>query len=354
MIVSANQKNARRAVKRPRPFTAHLFTLLLFCLFIFIFFSCGHADTRFSLNGKFKNMDMAEFYLVNLYEGTIDTLGVQNGRFSYETNIDDTTIMTLIFPNYSELPIIAEPGHDIDIEGDASHLKATTVNGSESNELMTAFRLKTNDMMPPEVVKEAETYIREHAESPVAPYLLRRYFLTAIEPDYPKAYELCSVIRDAQPTRVSVIQLFNQLEGLKALRTDGKLPEFTATDTNGHEVSNNTIKSDINVICLWASWNFDSQSMIRHLGILKKNNPHRLSVIYICLDATPDEGLQYLKSDSTNLYNICDGLMWDSPLVSQLGLAYVPDNIITDSTGTILARSMNSVKLREKIEQLLN
>ena len=70
-------------------------------------------------------------------------------------HINDTTVLALIFPNYSELPIIAEPGHDIDIEGDASHLKATTVNGSESNELMTAFRLKVNDMMPPDVVKEA-------------------------------------------------------------------------------------------------------------------------------------------------------------------------------------------------------
>lgn len=299
-------------------------------------------------------MDMAEFYLINLHEGTIDTLGVQNGKFNYETNIDDTTIMALIFPNYSELPIIAEPGHDIDIEGDASHLKATTVNGSNSNEQMTAFRMKTNDMTPPEVIQEAESFIREHAESPVATYLLRRYFLTAVEPDYPKAYELCTVIRDAQPARVSVVQLFNQLERLQTLRADGKLPEFKATDTNGREVSNNTMRSDINVICLWASWNFDSQSMIRHLGILKKNNPRRLSVIYICLDATPEEGRQYLKRDSLDSPNICDGLMWDSPVISQLGLAYVPDNIVTDSTGTILARSMNSVKLREKIEQLLN
>lgn len=354
MIVSTNQRNAKRAVKRLRSFTAHLLSFYLFISLPFFLFSCGDADTRFSLNGKFKNMDMAEFYLVNLQEGTIDTLGVQNGRFSYETNINDTTILALIFPNYSELPIIAEPGHDIDIEGDASHLKATTVNGSESNELMTAFRLKVNDMMPPDVVKEAETYIREHAESPVAPYLLRRYFLTAVEPDYPKAYELCTVIRDAQPTKVSVVQLFNQLEGLKALRADGKLPEFKATDTNGHEVSNNDMKSDVNVICLWASWNFDSQSMIRHLGILKKNNPRRLSVIYVCLDATPEEGRHYLKADSIENHNICDGLMWDSPLVGQLGLAYVPDNIVTDSTGTILARSMSSVKLREKIEQLLN
>jgi len=327
---------------------------LPFYLFFLLLFSCGQADTRFSLSGKFKNMDMAEFYLINLHEGTIDTLGVQNGKFNYETNIDDTTIMALIFPNYSELPIIAEPGHDIDIEGDASHLKATTVNGSNSNEQMTAFRMKTNDMTPPEVIQEAESFIREHAESPVATYLLRRYFLTAVEPNYPKAYELCTVIRDAQPARVSVVQLFNQLERLKALRTDGKLPEFKATDTNGREVSNNTMKSDINVICLWASWNFDSQSMIRHLGILKKNNPRRLSVIYICLDATPEEGRQYLKRDSLDSPNICDGLMWDSPIVSQLGLAYVPDNIVTDSTGTILARSMNSVKLREKIEQLLN
>ena len=326
-----------------------------FYLFTFLLFTaCGNSDTRFRINGKFNNMNQAEFYLINLQEGSKDTLGVLDGRFTYETTLTDTATLLLIFPNYSELPIIAEPGHDIDIKGDASHLKETTVEGSKSNELLTTFRLKTNDMMPPDVISEAEAYIRAHAASPVATYLLRRYFVIAAEPDYPKAYELCSLIREAQPTSIAVAQLHNQLEALKEMRPEGTLPDFSATDTEGHEVSNSTLKAEVNVVCLWSSWNYDSQSMLRQLNQLQKDHPGKLSIISISIDATPDEGRQMMKRDSLKIPNVCDGQQWESPVIGQLGLGYVPDNIVTDSTGTILARSLNSAKLKEKIEQLLN
>lgn len=333
-----------------------IFSLLPFCIFaIFLLtlLSCDGSDTRFKLSGKFKNMNQAELYLVNMEKGTNDTLHVVDGRFTYETALNETATLTLIFPNFSELPVIAEPGHSIDIDGDASHLKATTVKGSESNELMTAFRLKTNDMMPPDIIKEAEAYISKHAESPVANYLLQRYYLMAIEPDYPKAYELCTLIHDAQPSQVSIIQLLNQLEALKEIRTTGKLPDFKATDTKGQEVSNATQKSEVNVICLWASWNYASQAMLRNLRLLQKTYPEKLSIISVSVDGTPEDGRQYLERDSLTNPNVCDGLLWESPMISQLGLAYIPDNIVTDSTGTILARNLSNDKLKEKVEQLL-
>lgn len=331
----------------------YLFTFLSFSLFSFLCFSCGETDTRFRIAGKFKNMNQVDLFLVNLQEGTKDTLHVLDGRFSYETSLSDTTTMIVIFPNFSELPVIAEPGKDISIEGDASHLKATIVKGSKSNEQMTAFRMKTNDMMPPDIVKEAEAYIREHAESFVASYLLRRYFLMAAEVDYEKTFELATVIRDAQPTRVPVVQMYNQLEALKDLRTTGKIPDFRATDTKGNEVSGDTLNTEVNVVCLWASWNYESQSMLRNLGLLQKDHPKKLSVISICIDATPEEGKTYLERDSLEFPNICDSLQWDSPLIRTLGLAYIPDNIVCDRQGNIVARSLGSAKLKEKIEELL-
>ena len=331
----------------------YLFTFLSFVLSTFLCLSCGESDTRFRIDGKFKNMNQAELFLIDLQEGTKDTLHVLDGRFSYETSLNDTTTMIIIFPNFSELPIIAEPGKDIDIEGDASHLKATTVEGSKSNELMTAFRMKTNEMMPPDVVKEAEEYIRQHAESPVASYLLRRYFLAAEEADYEKAFELATLIRDAQSTRVPIVQMYNQLEALKNLRTTGQIPEFKAIDTKGNEVSSDTLSTDVNVVCLWASWNYESQTMLRHLGRLQKDHPKKLTVISICIDATPEEGKTYMERDSLKFSNICDSLLWDSPLIRTLGLAYVPDNIVTDRQGNIVARSLGSNKLKEKIEELL-
>jgi len=330
------------------------FLILLFLpIIVLMSSSCDGEDTRFRIEGRFKNMNQADLFLVNLQEGTKDTLHVLDGRFAFETNLTDTAIMVVVFPNFSELPIVAEPGNDVTIDGDASHLKETTVEGTDNNDLLTAFRLKTSDMMPPEVISEAEDYIRRHPATPVASYLLRRYFLTTVDADYGKAFELATLIREAQPSRVAVGVLHHQLEALKNAQISGRLADFTATDTHGNEVSNKMLTSDVNVICLWASWNFDSQSMLRHLGILQKIHPGRISVISISVDTSPEEGQSYLQRDSLKNPNICDGGQWESPVIRTLGMAYVPDNIVVDREGNILARSLSSVKLREKIEELL-
>jgi hypothetical protein len=62
--------------------------------------------------------------------------------------------------------------------------------------------------------------------------------------------------------------LKRQLEGLSHLRDNGKIPSFTATDINGKTVSSSQLTSQVNVIFTWASWNYDSQNMLRKLNRL--------------------------------------------------------------------------------------
>ncbi len=327
--------------------------LLCITMLLPVVFSCTGSDHRFKIEGEFKNMNQGQFYLVNMDHGTKDTIALRDGRFTYNTTVTDTTTLMLIFPNFSELPIFAQPGGKATIKGDASHLKETEVKGTDDNKLMTAFRLKTNDMMPPDIKQEAENTITQHPKSPVAIYLLRRYFIMGNEPDYPKAFQLATLMFEAGTPNVATAQLYHQLEALKNMTDEGRIPAFRATDTNGKTISNASLKSQINVICLWASWNPDSHSMLRQLKKLQDNHPGKISVITICTDASLSESRIYLERDSLPFPNICDGKLWESPVIQQLSLAYMPDNIVTDSTGTILARGLGSMALKEKIESLL-
>jgi len=78
-----------------------------------------------------------------------------------------------------------------------------------------------------------------------------------------------------------------------------------------------------------------------------------MSVITICLDANKNEGKGVLERDSISWPNVCDGKMWESPLLTQLGVSTVCSNIITDKRGFIVARNLDSSKLSEKLESLL-
>ena len=109
----------------------------------------------------------------------------------------------------------------------------------------------------------------------------------------------------------------------------------------------------MNVISTWASWNYDSQNAQRRLKQLERSYGSQLKFVSICLDASKQECRRHMDRDSIRWNNICDGKMWETPLLGQLGLYFVPDNIITDSQGKILAHSLSSNEMEKKIEELL-
>ena len=326
--------------------------LILFLILLAVF-SCSKQDDRFKLEAQFKNLNQGEFYIYDCNTGEKDTIAVNDGRFTYERQLTDTLILSVIFPNYSEIPVFATPGGEVKMEGDASHLRDTEIKGTPDNDLMTAFRLKTNDMTPPEAEAEAEKYIGLHPDSPVSLYLLQKYFLQSITPDYAKAYSLCEKLRQKQPQNQHVARLLTQLEAMKTYTTDGTLPEFQAISTDGDTVTNATMRAEVNVIMVWSTWSYESQQPMRTLSKLQKKYPARLKVLSISLDVGPSEGKGVLERDSVGWPNVCDSLLWQSPLLSQLSIATLPANIVVDNRGNIVGRDLSHNDLKDKVESLL-
>ena len=332
-------------------FSAALFLLLLFSFFIS---SCGPDRKTFLLEGTFKGFNQGELYIYGL-NGThrLDTISVVKGQFRYEVLLEDSVTFSLVFPNFSELPVFGEPRAEVEIEGDASHLKETRVSGTETNKKMTDFRLKTSGMTPPEVTKAAEDLIRQEPASPIALYLLNKYFAQIPHPDYKKAAELITVVQQAQPDEPTLKGLAEKMKGLDRMKDGGMIPSFSATDTNGKTVSSSELNAPVNIIFVWAKWNYESVSLQRQLTFLHKQNKDKLKVLGICVDADIKASMKTAEQDSVKWSTVCDGRMWETPLLQKLGLSYVPDNIITDSKGQIIAHTLNTFELQNKARALI-
>jgi len=329
------------------------FYLLMVLPFSFFLFSCSSPDTRFHLEGRFKNLNQGEFYLYSPEQGTKDTIAVKDGRFIYDIAIDDSLTLVMLFPNYSEMPIFAHPGARVKMKGDVSHLKETEITGTKVNEEMTAFRLKANQLTPPEVRKAAADYISDYPTSPISYYLLKRYFIQGAEPDYAKASQLCTILCKADPKNIRLERLKKELTQLKSSYDMKQLPSFHAIDMNGKTIGNQHLKSEVNVIFAWATWNYDGQQIMRQIQTVQKQNPGRISCLGICLDPSPKEAKRMLERDSIRWSNVCDGSMFQMPIVGKLGIVCLPYNLITDKNGKILARDLSSADLRKKLDELL-
>ena len=331
--------------------------MALSTLFIFVtvtgsMSSCRDSDAPFLLKGKFKNFNQGELYVYSLTgKGRIDTIQLREGKFSYENWVDDTLLMSVVFPNFSEIPVIAVPYTTVTMEGSASQLKKVTVKGTKDNDLLTKFRLEISEMTPPQAKEEAKKFISANPASAANLYLLNKYFLLTTEADYAQAAKLLMAMTKARPQDKRLQSIRRQIEGLQATKVGSQLPKFTATTTSGARVTKTDLMGTVNVVSVWASWNYESQRMQRELRKLKRTYGSRLKLLSICLDGSPAECKQQMERDSITWYTICDGTMWNHPLVSTLGINRVPDNVVVDNKGRIQARGLNMEDLKKRIEK---
>ena len=327
---------------------------ILACLVSLLLLSCGDGENNFKIEGSFGGFNQGELYVYGL-NGThkLDTIAVSRGEFIYKAAITEPTTLVVVFPNYSEIPVFAEPGVTVKIKGDASHLKETEVKGTDTNKEMTDFRLRTNSMTPPQMLSEAEKFISEHSASPISVYLLNKYFIQTSEPDFAKIQKLAKTILDASPDNHKLAAIMSKLDGLKALKVGARLPQFFAAGLNGESISSSDLNAKVNVITLWASWNYESVNIQNQLARLQRQHPGSLKVLSISIDGSVKDCKKIIERDSIKWTNVCDGKMWETPVLQKLALTYLPDNIITDAQGKIIARTLNYQDLNKKIEELI-
>ena len=329
--------------------------LALGLLALLLLGSCGVDSDRFRLEGRLRNMHQGEFWVYSTDGGIdgIDTIPVREGRFVYEIPMRSPSTLVIVFPNYSELPVFARPGAEVDIKGDATHLREMAINGTDENGEMTKLRMELNRLMPPEVPGKVEEFIRENPESEVSVYLLQRYFLQEDAADYKRAMALVELMLKEQPDNGRLIEWKKQLPALCRGMVKAKLPAFTASDVKGRTVTQDELKKKANVLTVWASWSFQSTDMQRRLIRLKKDYGERLGVVSICLDARPQDCRQRVERDSLPWKTVCDGRVWQTPLLAKLGISEVPASMVIDSRGVIVARDLAPQELEDELKKML-
>ena len=317
--------------------------------------SCGAGNGRFRIEGRFRNLNRGEFYVYSPDGGTTgrDTIQVIDGRFSYNVPLSDKATFILIFPNFSQQVVFGENGKVAKVSGDASHMREMEITGTDDNELMTDFRLAANRLSPPEVKEAAARFVEENPASLASLYIVNRHFLQASQPDYAEASRLLKLILKEDPANGRVALMLKQVESLKPSSIGAMLPQFTATDTEGRGISRKSLNGKVNVVSAWASWSYDSVNLQQWLRRFKKEKGADLAVVSICIDADRKACLRQMKADSINWPNVCDGRMWDTPLMQTLGLSTVPGNIVADANGRIVARNLNTSQMKEQLEKML-
>lgn len=358
--------------------------------------SCGTDNRHFRIDGRLLHLNQGEFYVYSP-DGTInglDTIKVQAGRFSYEVACDRPMTLMIVFPNFTEQPVFAQPGKSVDLKGDASHLKEMTVKGTEDNELMNKFREMIHNAAPPEMKKCAQLFVEDHPESRVGAYLVDRYFIHDANPDTKTAVRLVDLMIEKQPDNGYLKRQKRQLTASFVAAKGADIPNVLGTTVDGKTIGRVQLtKAPVTVVCALATWKYESMSQFRRLAAYAASQQGRVAVVGVSIDASPSlvrsqlasqigisdssSGLAFGPSSgsssglasgsssgsasaaaqgssssrsSSTCYVVCDGKMVESPFFTRLGLTGVPDNIVIKN-GRIAAAHLTDNQLTEFIKE---
>lgn len=327
--------------------TYSIITLLLAILMA----GCSVSKDRFRLNGKFKNLHTAEIYIYS--EEGRDTIRIQGGKFVYEKKLSRPMILTIQYPNFAEMKIVAEPGKETKFVTDASDLTQTKLSGSDENKLLSDFYYNINDKRGAEIKNSAETFIRKNPTTLAAEAVFRTYFAEADNIDAKRTHSLLNILLKSQPRNASLSRLAGKLIPFLKTTPGNKLPPFTVTSWKGETVTDKDFRGRYLLIYFWASWQYESFQQVRGLKNIVSPYSDRLGLVCVSLDYNYRTFLNNVRRDSLREHNVCDKLAWSSPIVKQLGVNYIPGNVIVSPEGEIVARDLEFSELRRRISELM-
>ena len=326
--------------------------ILPLIFFSLLFISCRNSNGFFKMEGRLLHMNQGELYLYSpdgVIEG-LDTIKVEAGRFAFQIPCEKEGTLVVVFPNFSTQPIFTEPGEEVNVKADASHLREIEVKGTEANELMSDFRKQVASVSPPEERKFAEQFVKDHPESIVSRYIVNRYFILNSTPDYKLALNLIKEMQKAQPDNWELERMKRQLRTMKNATVGLNLPQFTVKTLGGKTITGNELRRNHMVIInVWASWDYNSLEMQHTLNEAARKG--YATVLGISIDASPKDVRRLLKADDIIFENVCDGQMLDGKLLQTLGLTTMPDNIVVKN-GKITERRVTANTIRQRINNL--
>lgn len=328
---------------------------LLLALSALLLAACSQPKDKFIFEGKIAGIQQAEFYVYS-DDGAlsgVDTIRIDDGKFSYECQLTSPAVLTLLYPNFSQTYIVAEPGKTIEMKGDAAKLGEADISGSEENELLTDFRQKQNTLPENNQRLAASEFIRTHTKTLAAVAVFKKYFAYAQAPDAATTRSLLKDLTKAQPRNAALTLMAERLLAQLNGAAGQTLPDFSFETLAGKPVNKAQFSGRPFVVFFTASWAGNSRLIAESLRRMHNAYGNRVGAVVLSMDLDRNGCKQQMERDSISAPVICDGKAFQSKAAQTLGLRYVPGNLLVNAEGRVVARDLDFDEIEKRLAELM-
>lgn len=334
----------------------NILLMLLLCLA-----GCKKETETTSITGEIKGLGNDTIYLYGvdgLYE-QIDTIYVENDKFSHTLSIDTITSAMLLLKKSTEYPVFLDKRNKIKIEGHANNLNFLKVGGNIYNEELSAFQamLQESDTLSKSTLEErAETFIRQHNTSFASIYLLDKYFVQQEKPDFSKIKELINGMAGILQDKPRIGQITEQISQMEKTDLNKTAPFFSLPNEKGEKITRTgRFRNKYLLISFWASWCEDcdqTHAELRKINSRYKKNKE-FAILGISLDIDKEAWKNKIKQDTLDWEQVCTFTGWEMETAKQYAIQTLPTNLLVSPSGKILAREIPADSLSHEVEKAL-
>ncbi|MEJ8802347.1 TlpA disulfide reductase family protein [Pontibacter sp. H249] len=344
----------------------------------------SNETSGYVVEGKFENATAGPVYLFELDEQQFvprDTAQIgADGTFTFTGNVDEPTFYRIATDQQNGLMVVLDSGK-IKVNADAKDLNGTVkIEGSEEstlfqelNKLVNENRAKQmeleqrfNQAMQNDQEEEAEKirqefmamqketkkFLAQHPASVVSAFGTA----SLIDPinDFAFADSMANLYTQNIPNSQYTKRLNDRLKPLRSTSVGQMAPDISLPTPNGATKSLSSLRGKYVLIDFWASW--CGPCRVENPNVVKMYNKYKgkgFEIFGVSLDQNREKWLGAIEKDKLTWPHVSDLKGWESSAAVLYNVTAIPQTVLIDPDGKIIAKGLRGAELEAKLATLL-
>jgi peroxiredoxin len=342
------------------------------------------AGSEFKISGELENITSGQVYLHELQGQQMvarDTATIgADGTFTFDGNVTEPTLYRISTNQQNGLMLVLDGGN-VEVKADASDINRTAkIEGSkeslifqdlnrivnETGREQMELEQRFNKAMTEGNTEAAEAarvqymslqnkvkdFLAKHPKSVVSAFGTA----TLIDPmnDFAFADSMANLYNQYIPDSRYTKMLNERIQPFKNTAIGSMAPDIKLATPEGGEKSLSSLRGKYVLIDFWASWcapcRKENPNVVRMYNEYKDKG---FEIFGVSLDQSRDKWLKAIADDKLTWPQVSDLKGWESAAAQKYNITAIPQTILLDKEGKIIAKGLRGDELEQKLESLL-
>ena len=322
--------------------------IIICSLVILSFFSCSR--NIFTVDVEMQNANGKTAYLQRMIDNelvNIDSALIENNNAIFKVKkSDNNDAYHLYIKGWRRaLPFFAD-NQNVVINGDFNAYNKINVTAALTQKNLDEINRKLSKADDQIVKMMVSEYVKNNRNDALAPYLLYKYKWAFNLRDFKELIKHIS--RDVNSGYYEKIKEYIQM--LERTSVGQPYIDFILNNIDGEAVTLSELvgKSKLIMIDFWASWcpdcRVENPNIVEAYELYKDKG---LEIVSVSLDTDKEAWIKGIKDDNLSWNNHLSALNgWNCPAATEYGVAFIPQNVLINEKGIIVAKNLNGDNLK--------